>query len=270
MLRRDEHGGLRGRARVRLRARRGSGLREIERREIERREQLGERQLDGLERRDAGDDGLVIGADPQPAAGLQGVRLELPTDRVDQPQVTDAVGRVEVGLVAAISPEVGRREDLADPVGDDVDRSFSGVVEALASPAGLIGTDDVVRGESNVDCRDDIPAARASATALEGATDLKGQPVLDELVVERWARLGDDLTGEQLDAGVLGEGEQVVVNSELGGERHDARLSWRGRGGLDGQGDDPFEMLARHGLVGLAPRLTSQPKAAAVKNMMRL
>lgn len=70
--------------------------------------------------------------------------LEGAHDRIDEPEVRDALARVEGHLSPAIEERGGRREDFANPVGGESQEGFfRNFREALAPPACEIGHEDV-------------------------------------------------------------------------------------------------------------------------------
>src|SRR5690606_13003451 len=106
--------------------------------------------------------GVVVYADVLPLTVVEDVGLEQAGDGVDEPVVGDAVAGVEADLVVAVVLGRGRGQDLADPVGDDVDGvEVVGRGEARATPADDVGPDDVVRREADVDLAYDPPAVGA-------------------------------------------------------------------------------------------------------------
>lgn len=82
--------------------------------------------------------------------------------------------RVEVCLGHTIVPGVRRRDDFADPIGDDVDWALPPWLgQPFAAPPDHVGSHDIVRGKANVELVEDPPTARSTApmVLIEGASD---------------------------------------------------------------------------------------------------
>ncbi|HEY8376996.1 MAG TPA: hypothetical protein VIK91_10930 [Nannocystis sp.] len=132
---------------------------------------------------------------------------------------------VEADLVVAVVLGRGRGQDLADPVGDDVDGvEVVGRGEARATPADDVGPDDVVRREADVDLAYDPPAVGAVVVVVEGAAEVVTHAALDLAVGEGGGRLGEELAAEDLGLDVLREVEQVLVGGVSAGGGHAVRI----------------------------------------------
>ena len=139
-------------------------------------DQAAYRQLDGLEGSDARHRRIVVGADfdPRVARCIETHRLESSRLRIHDPVVGDAASRIQLALADAVLRGVRGRQDLADPVGHDVDwAQVPRLRQALAAPAGEVGPNDVVGAETHVDPQQVPPAAgpAVSGVVVERATD---------------------------------------------------------------------------------------------------
>src|SRR5579872_913132 len=105
-------------------------------------------ELDGFERRDARARRGVEGSrvDPPLRMPVEAERLERARGWIGEPVVRDAVPRVELALRHAVVARVARRDDLANPIGHDVDGAHvPRARETLATPSREVRPDDVVR-----------------------------------------------------------------------------------------------------------------------------
>src|SRR5688572_4779850 len=121
-------------------------------------------------------------------------------------------------------------EDLADPVGNDVDGAcFPRVGQALAQPARKVRSYDVVRTEAHVDFGQDPPAAGpiAASPASKWGTDLAGEARRYERVARQRGRSGDDLPGQHLGLHAVGQGKQIIVGGGVLRAKHPKSIAAR-------------------------------------------
>jgi hypothetical protein len=122
-------------------------------------------------------------------------RFERSRCGIDDPIERDAVRRVEAALANAVMRGVRRRDDLAYPIRSRHHRSLAPRLgEAFASPPRDVGTDDLVRGEPDVDLGEYPPAARtASAVVIvEGTADESAEGSLYATVLGERRRRSHD------------------------------------------------------------------------------
>jgi hypothetical protein len=134
----------------------------------------GERELDGVEGRNASDVIRGPDANPKPVAALERERLQQLERGVDQPEPLDALARVPLALGAAVPERARGREDLADPVRSHVERSRAEGRRALRTPSRKIRDED---STIQVELRlvQDHPSARPTSSSVERREQLAAQ-----------------------------------------------------------------------------------------------
>jgi hypothetical protein len=117
---------------------------------------------------------FLVRANDHPGARLEPQHLQGLENRVDQPSVTDLVSSVDRQLPHAIVPLGGGRQDLADPVGSNLERPLFGSDEAFLSPAGQIG-DQSLGSENDPWLAQKNPASRSTNPTAERSAERDGE-----------------------------------------------------------------------------------------------
>src|SRR3990167_9026408 len=178
----------------------------------ELRPQAPQREGDGIERRLL--DGIVFlerGEQQPVAVVLQAVDFQGAGVGVHQPQVRHALAGVDGHLQGAVGAGGGRRQDLAGPVGGELEPGgFRQRGHAFTAPAGDIGDDDVA---AQVQLRfvENPPAAGTALAPIEWVPEIAAQRGISLGMFRRGARMGVQLAEENLSHQVFREGEEVFV-----------------------------------------------------------
>ena len=108
-------------------------------------------------------------------------------------------------LIDAVPRSRRRREDLADPVGDDIDRPHVRLDQPLPPPSYEIGAHDVVFREPDVHLGKDPPPARASeaVVVVERPADEPAERALRPSVARKRCRHRDDFSAKHLETSPL-------------------------------------------------------------------
>jgi hypothetical protein len=156
------------------------------------------------------------------------VDLERARGWIDVPEVAHAVARVDGHLSDPIQSRCRRRQDLADPIGSQLQvRSFGQSGETLAPPTCEVRDQDVI-SEVHLGLGQDPPAAGAPVTEMEWRPEGGADAHRCGGVSGPWARRGDQLSVDDLTDEIPRQVIEIFVSrGASSGIRHSLRLARR-------------------------------------------
>lgn len=157
-------------------------------------------ELDRVERRGTHQPRALVRGDEDPALGLEPLDLEHARERIDEPEMRDALTRVDTHFAPTIDASRRRGNDLARPGRRLLERGHVGECRyALALPAGEVGYEHSVT-EMQLRLEENPPSARRGGVARrpiemveDRATDGGGRAALPIAATSRHpsqARMG--------------------------------------------------------------------------------